>query len=210
MFGIINYKMYLVSCVILSLIPGSDTMFILGQSIANDRKTGMFSVLGMGTGILIHTMFVSLGLSALLQNSPIAFNMVKVLGAGYLLFLGIKSFMSKSSVLSNELEGEKGTARKAFFQGMITNVLNPKVALFFLSLLPQFVNSEKNYGVFTFILLGLTSFACSTIWGMVLSFSASSVGGFLKKKRGFSKIINKISGSIFIVLGLSLLRTKLK
>ena len=210
MFGIINYKMYLVSCVILSLIPGSDTMFILGQSIANDRKMGIFSVLGMGTGILIHTMFVSLGLSALLQNSPIAFNMVKVLGAGYLLFLGIKSFMSKSSVLSNELEGEKGTARKAYFQGMITNVLNPKVALFFLSLLPQFVNSEQNYGVFTFILLGLTSFACSTIWGMILSFSASFVGEFLKKKRGFSKIINKISGSIFIVLGLSLLRTKLK
>ena len=170
MFGIINYKMYLVSCVILSLIPGSDTMFILGQSIANDRKTGIFSVLGMGTGILIHTMFVSLGLSALLQNSPITFNMVKVLGAGYLLFLGIKSFMSKSSVLSNELEGEKGTARKAYFQGMITNVLNPKVALFFLSLLPQFVNSEKNYAVFTFILLGLTSFACSTIWGMALFF----------------------------------------
>lgn len=83
MFGIINYKMYLVSCIILSLIPGTDTMFIIGQSMANNRKTGMFSVLGMGTGILIHTLLVSLGLSALLKNSPIAFNVVKVLGAAY-------------------------------------------------------------------------------------------------------------------------------
>lgn len=209
MFGIINYKMYLVSCIILSLIPGSDTMFILGQSISNDRKTGIFSVLGMGSGILIHTMFVSLGLSALLQNSPMAFNIVKTLGAAYLIYLGIKSFMSQKSVLSDDLKGAEGTTRKAYFQGMITNVLNPKVALFFLSLLPQFVNPEKNYGVFTFILLGLTSFTCSTIWGMVLSFSASKAAEFFKKKKSFGKIVNKISGSIFIVLGLNLLRNKI-
>lgn len=100
MFGIINYEMYLVSCIILSLIPGTDTMFILGQSIANDRKTGMFSVFGMGSGIIVHTMFVSLGLSVLLKNSPVAFNIVKILGSTYLIYMGIKSFISQKSVLS--------------------------------------------------------------------------------------------------------------
>lgn len=209
MFGIINYEMYLVSCIILSLIPGTDTMFILGQSIANDRKTGMFSVFGMGSGIIIHTMFVSLGLSVLLKNSPVAFNIVKILGSTYLIYMGIKSFISQKSVLSDDLKQTKGTLRKAYIQGMITNVLNPKVALFFLAFLPQFVNPEKNYGVFTFILLGLTSFVCSTTWGIFLSFSASKVAELFKKKKGFGKAVNKISGSIFIILGLNLLRTKL-
>lgn len=209
MFGIINYEMYLVSCIILSLIPGTDTMFILGQSIANDRKTGMFSVFGMGSGIIIHTIFVSLGLSVLLKNSPVAFNIVKILGSTYLIYMGIKSFISQKSVLSDDLKQTKGTLRKAYIQGMITNVLNPKVALFFLAFLPQFVNPEKNYGVFTFILLGLTSFVCSTTWGIFLSFSASKVAELFKKKKGFGRAVNKISGSIFIILGLNLLRTKL-
>ena len=209
MFGIINYEMYVTSCIILSLIPGTDTMFILGQSISNDRKTGLFSVLGMGTGILVHTTFVSLGLSVLLKNSPMAFNIVKALGAAYLIYMGIKTVKSKNSVLADNLETAKGTFKKAYFQGMITNVLNPKVALFFLAFLPQFVNPEHNYGAFSFILLGLTSFICSTLWGVVLSLFASAMAGFLKKRKGFSNAVNKISGSIFILLGLNLLRAKL-
>lgn len=107
MFGIINYEMYITSCIILSLIPGTDTMFILGQSISNDRKTGLFSVLGMGTGILIHTTFVSLGLSVLLKNSPMAFNIVKILGAAYLLYMGIKAVKSKNSVLADDIKSAK-------------------------------------------------------------------------------------------------------
>lgn len=209
MFGIINYEMYVTSCIILSLIPGTDTMFILGQSISNDRKTGLFSVLGMGTGILVHTTFVSLGLSVLLKNSPMAFNIVKALGAAYLIYMGIKAVKSKNSVLADNLETAKGTFKKAYFQGMITNVLNPKVALFFLAFLPQFVNPEHNYGAFSFILLGLTSFICSTLWGVILSLFASAMAGFLKKRKGFSNAVNKISGSIFILLGLNLLRAKL-
>ena len=109
MFGIVNYEMYITSCIILSLIPGNDTMFILGQSITNDRKTGMFSVFGMGSGILVHTLLVSLGLSVILKNSPMAFNVVKLLGAAYLIYMGVKSIFAKNSfynylsVMGNEL-----------------------------------------------------------------------------------------------------------
>ena len=138
-----------------------------------------------------------------------AFNIVKALGAAYLIYMGIKAVKSKNSVLADNLETAKGTFKKAYFQGMITNVLNPKVALFFLAFLPQLVNPEHNYGAFSFILLGLTSFACSTLWGVILSLFASAMAGFLKKRKGFSNAVNKISGSTFILLGLNLLRAKL-
>lgn len=207
--GITNYGMYFTSCIILSLIPGTDTMFILGQSIANSRKAGILSVFGIGSGILVHTTFVSLGLSAILKSTPMAFNIVKLLGALYLVYMGIKSIKSKNSVIADDLDSAKGTYKKAYFQGIITNVLNPKVALFFLAFLPQFIDPVNNYGAFTFMLLGLTSFVCSTTWGIVISLFASTAASFLKKRKGFSSAVNKISGSIFIILGLNLLRAKL-
>ena len=90
MFGIINYEVFFTSCVILSLIPGSDTIYILTQSISNDRKTGLFSAFGICSGIIVHTTLVTLGLSAILKSSPTAFQIVKFLGAGYLIYLGVK------------------------------------------------------------------------------------------------------------------------
>ena len=209
MFGIVNYGMYITSCIVLALIPGTDTIFILGQSISNNRKTGIFSALGICSGILVHTFLAAFGLSIILKNSQFAFNIVKLLGAGYLIYMGVKSIKAENSLLLNDLSSSKGTLKKAYFQGIITNVLNPKVALFFLAFLPQFVNPENNYGAFTFALLGLISFCISGIWCLSISIFASFAAEFLKKRKGFGMVVNKISGCIFITLGVNLLRAKI-
>lgn len=209
MFGVINYEMYITSSIILALIPGSDTMFILGQTISNSKKTGVYSALGVCAGILVHTFLAAFGLSLVLKNSITAFNVVKFLGAMYLVYMGIKSIKSKDTLLVNEGKIKKENLKKAFFQGMVTNVLNPKVALFFLAFLPQFVDTANTYGALPFAILGLTSFAISGIWCVSLSVFASFIAIFLKKNKSFGKIINKISGIIFIVLGINLLRAKI-
>ena len=209
MLGIINYEMYITSCMILALIPGSDTMFILGQSIINSRKSGVYSALGICSGILVHTFLAAFGLSLILRNSITAFNIVKFLGAMYLVYMGIKSIKAKDSLLVAEGEGPKENLKKSFFQGMITNILNPKVALFFLAFLPQFVDTANNYGAIPFAILGLTSFAISGVWCVSLSIFASFIAMFLKKNESFGKIINRVSGTIFIVLGVNLLRAKI-
>ena len=209
MFGVINYEVYITSSIILALIPGSDTMFILGQTISNSRKSGVYSALGVCAGILVHTFLAAFGLSLILKNSITAFNLVKFLGAMYLIYMGIKSIKSKDSLLVTEGKIAKENLKKAFFQGVITNILNPKVALFFLAFLPQFVDTSNTYGAIPFAILGLTSFTISGIWCVSLSIFASFIAIFLKRNKGFGKIINKISGSIFIILGLNLLRAKI-
>lgn len=209
MVGIVNYEMYITSSIVLALIPGSDTMFILGQSIANSRKSGVYSALGICAGILVHTFLAAFGLSIVLKNSITAFNVVKFMGAIYLVYMGVKSIKSKDNLLLNERMMQKENLKKAFFQGMITNILNPKVALFFLAFLPQFVDTTNNYGALPFAILGLTSFFISGIWCVSLSVFASFIAIFLKRNKNFGKIINKISGIIFIVLGINLLRAKI-
>lgn len=209
MVGIVNYEMYITSSIVLALIPGSDTMFILGQSIVNSRKSGVYSALGICAGILVHTFLAAFGLSIVLKNSITAFNVVKFMGAMYLVYMGVKSIKSKDNLLLNERMMQKENLKKAFFQGMITNILNPKVALFFLAFLPQFVDTTNNYGALPFAILGLTSFFISGIWCVLLSVFASFIAIFLKRNKNFGKIINKISGIIFIVLGINLLRAKI-
>lgn len=209
MFGIINYEMYITSSIILALIPGSDTMFILGQAITNSRKSGVYSALGICSGILVHTFLAAFGLSLILKNSITAFNIVKFVGAMYLVYMGVKSIKSKESLLVNDSEIVRENLKKSFIQGMITNILNPKVALFFLAFLPQFVDTANSYGALPFAILGLTSFTISGIWCVSLSIFASFIAIFLKKNESFGKIINKISGTIFIVLGINLLRAKI-
>lgn len=210
MFGIVNYTVFFTSCLILHITPGSDTMYILGKSMSEDKKTGVASVLGISTGVLIHTVLAAFGLSIILAKSATAFNTVKYMGAAYLVYMGIKTIMNKKTLfMKNEAE-EKEKIKKVYFQGVITNVLNPKVALFFLAFLPQFIDINNSYGVIPFLLLGLSFFITSSLYGIILALFASSAAGIITKKPGTSQIMTKISGCIYIFLGLSLLKAKLK
>jgi threonine/homoserine/homoserine lactone efflux protein len=208
LFGIVNYGLFVISGIILNLTPGADTMYILGTSMAKGRKAGILSALGISTGCLFHTTLAALGLSIILAKSALAFNIVKFLGAGYLVFLGIRSILSKSSSLTEQKDGNE-SGLKIYLQGVMTNVLNPKVALFFLAYIPQFINPGNSFGPLPFLLLGFTFFVTGTLWDTFLAVAASFLLTFLKKKSGSALLMNKISGVIFVGLGLNLLRAKM-
>jgi threonine/homoserine/homoserine lactone efflux protein len=184
-------------------------MYILGSSISTGRNAGILSALGVSAGCIVHTMMAALGLSIILSRSAIAFDLIKYIGAGYLIYLGIRSFQSKSLLLIEKDNKRRKNNKKIFFQAVMTNVLNPKVALFFLAFLPQFINPGNQYGVLPFILLGITFVITGTIWGIILAMCTSYFVIKLNSKLGTAGFLNKITGLIYLSLGLNLLRAKL-
>jgi len=131
MVGIVHYEMFLIAAIILNITPGSDTIYILSRSISQGRTTGIYSVLGSSSGCVIHTVLASLGLSVILAQSALAFTSVKIAGAIYLGYLGITMLFTKNNILASQAENAMSN-KDAFLQGLMTDVLNPKVALFFL------------------------------------------------------------------------------
>jgi RhtB (resistance to homoserine/threonine) family protein len=208
MFGIINYKIFVLSAILLNLTPGADTIYILGKGVSKGRKSAIISALGISCGCLVHTLFAAFGLSVILAKSVLAFNIVKWIGALYLIYLGIKSFKSKGFEMTEINEVNQISSKKIFTEGILTNVLNPKVALFFLSFMPQFISSNNTYGTLPFLILGLTFFVSGTIWCQILAVASSLMTKKLKENQNISNIINKVTGVVFVALGLKLLKAK--
>lgn len=209
MLGIDNYLGFIIAGVILNLTPGADTMYILTRSISQGKRAGVYSVYGIGTGVLIHTILASFGLSIILAKSATAFLIVKYMGVAYLIYLGIRMILSKSNSFDNDKQKlEKLDLLKIYRQGVITNVLNPKVALFFLAFMPQFINPQYAKGALPFLTLGLTFLTTGTVWCLFVAYSSSLITETLRKNDKIGKYMQKISGLIFIGLGLKLLFTK--
>jgi Putative threonine efflux protein len=155
MFGIHDFGLFLAAGILLNLTPGPDTVYILGRSIAQGREAGIASALGISVGSIFHTCAAALGLSAILATSALAFGTIKLLGGAYLIFLGLKMILERRGQLSLPSNFHRRTTTAAFRQGVLTNVLNPKVALFFLAFLPQFIDPASGTKVFAFLFLGL-------------------------------------------------------
>jgi len=205
MLGIQNYEMFLLASVFLNITPGSDTIYILSKSIAKGRRAGIYSVLGIISGVAIHTILAALGLSAILATSASAFMAVKMIGAIYLGYLGLTTLLSKENKLIPLTDNTSMTAKNIYFQGLLTNVLNPKVALFFLSFLPQFVIPFNTYGLLPFLCLGITFLLTGTIWCLILVLFSSHMTAYLRENKMASFITNKVCGVIYLVLGVNLL-----
>ena len=216
MFGIENYLGFILAAILLNLTPGTDSMYIITRSISQGQTAGFYSVLGITSGILVHTLLASLGLSVLLANSPTAFMLVKYIGAGYLCYLGVKMLMSKQQPLiaSSLQNNEKPTSIKPldhwqiYKQGVLTNTFNPKVALFFLAFFPQFIDSSYAYGMLSFLMLGLTFAVTGFIWCLCLALLASKFSKKLRENPKIESMMNKISGVVFMGLGIKLLTEK--
>ncbi|WP_024769414.1 LysE family translocator [Aquimarina macrocephali] len=210
MFGILNFGTFILAGILLNLTPGADTMYILGRSISQGKKSGVISALGISSGALLHCLFAALGLSILLAKSATAFSIVKYAGAAYLLYLGIKSLLAKSTAIAEVIKRKDTTQNylKVYMSGVLTNLLNPKVALFFLAFLPQFINPEYAKSAIPFLILGFTFVTTGTIWCMILAFFSAKLAN---KIRGNSKVkfwMDKTTGVLFILLGIKLALSK--
>ena len=206
MFGIENYSGFVLACILLNITPGADTVYILARSISQGRRAGVFSVFGIITGSMVHTLGVALGLSLLITSSAWMFTTVKIIGAAYLAFLGIDMIRSKVQLFElMPLEDERNSMKRIYCQGFLTNLLNPKVALFFLSFLPQFVNPQYGSTPVSFLVLGLTFMTTGTIWCIFLTYSASMVSSSLRKNDRIAFYLQKATGLLFILMAAKLM-----
>ncbi|WP_019673676.1 LysE family translocator [Psychrobacter lutiphocae] len=233
MFGIENYLGFIAACILLNLAPGTDTVYIIMRSIAQGKEAGIFSALGIISGILVHTSLAALGLSVLLSTYPLVFTMVKTVGVLYLCYLGVKMLMTQqTTMVSSSLENstlkegilEEGALEEGintgnninnnlshaqiYKQGILTNVFNPKVALFFLAFFPQFIDTGYSNSTLSFLVLGLTFAATSLIWCLMLVLLASVFSQKLRENPTIESLLNKVSGVVFIGLGIKLMTAK--
>ena len=208
MFGIHDFGLFLAAGIFLNLTPGPDTVYILGRSIAQGREAGIASALGICVGSIFHSCAAALGLSAILATSAVAFAAIKLLGGAYLFFLGIKMLLDRRRQLTLPSNFRRRTTIAAFRQGVFTNVLNPKVALFFLAFLPQFIDPASNMKVFAFLMLGLTFVTTGTIWCLILAWFASAFSERLRTNETIGQWLNRAAGALFVFLGLRLATAK--
>ena len=208
MFGIHDFELFLAAGILLNLTPGPDTAYILGRSIAQGREAGIASALGISIGSIFHTCAAALGLSAILATSAFAFSAIKLLGGAYLVFLGIKMLLDRRKQLSLPANFRRRTTIAAFRQGVLTNILNPKVALFFLAFLPQFIDPASNAKIMAFVTLGLTFVTTGTIWCLILAWFASAFSKRLRTNETISQWLNRTAGALFVFLGIRLAMTR--
>lgn len=212
MFGIENYWGFVLASVLLNITPGSDSLYIITRSVSQGNQAGFYSVLGIISGILVHTLLAALGLSVLLASSPLAFTVVKYIGASYLCYLGFKMLtLKQDALIADSLRSDTQFAhaktldyRKIYKQGVLTNTLNPKVALFFLAFFPQFVDPSYAHSALSFLILGLTFAATGLIWCLCLALLASRFSQKLRENPAIESVLNKISGVVFIGMGVKL------
>jgi len=209
MLGITGFPLFVAAVMLLNVTPGPDTAYIVGRSVAQGRGAGVVSALGISAGCVVHTLACAFGLTALLAASATAFTIVKFAGAIYLIYLGVRLLFVKPS--PEEGKAEEATVRSGpkslrqlFTQGFVTNVLNPKVVLFFVSFFPQFVAADSPNKVVTFLALGSVFVLMSTVWNTFVAWIAGSVTQRFSGRPAVKKWLDRVVGSAFVSLGLKL------
>jgi threonine/homoserine/homoserine lactone efflux protein len=193
---------FVAAVAVLVVVPGPNTMLILAHSLGRGRSAGLATVLGIETGTLVHTGAAALGLSAILSTSAVAFDLVKYAGAAYLLFLGFRALRGDGHALPSAAPGTLGVS-DAYWRAVLTSVLNPKSALFFLALLPQFVHPERGHTVLQFFALGLIVSAVGLCFGSALAATAGTVRGWLGQN-AVARWQRRVTGSVLLGLGMRL------
>src|SRR5882757_9909241 len=203
MLGINELWLFILTGLLLNVTPGPDTAYIIGRSIQLGWRGGAAAALGIGCGCLVHVFGAAIGLSALLMASSAAFAVVKLIGAAYLLYTGVRMLLSRPPEMDagSALASSVTSLRQAFWQGALTNALNPKVALFFLAFLPQFVDADAPHKALAFLLLGLIFVFNGTLWCLGVAAFAARAASRIRASGRALLWINRVLGGLFVVLG---------
>ena len=198
-----NLLLFLGASLALNLTPGPDMLYVLARGSGEGTRAGVVSALGIATGTLVHLALVALGLASLLAAVPIAFDVVRYAGAAYLIFLGVRALFGRSGA-NEQREVREATLPEIFRQGVITNILNPKVALFFAAFLPQFADPARGPVALQLIMLGLLFNLSGTTVNLLVGVMAARAGAGLRARLGATGTLRRATGLIFLGLGLRL------
>ena len=194
--------LFVLAALVLLLVPGPAVLYVVARSIHQGRRAGLASVLGIHVGTLVHITAATLGLSALIASSAVAFTAVKIAGAVYLVGLGLWTLFSRRAEAEIALGGERNL-RRAFAQGIVVNVLNPKTALFFLAFLPQFVDQDAPHPALQIAFLGLLFAVLGLVTDSMWALAAGTAGGVLRRSRRFVTLQRYVTGSVYVGLGVA-------
>jgi threonine/homoserine/homoserine lactone efflux protein len=208
MFGAHDLTTFILAGLLLNITPGADTLYIVGRSTAQGVRAGVVAALGIGAGCIVHIVAAAIGLSAILAASSTAFTVVKYLGAAYLAYLGISMLRAQGKTQEFRSELLEVSLAKVFWQGFLTNVLNPKVALFFLAFLPQFIALEAQAKWLSMLFLGILFDFNGTLWNLFVAWSSARVSNRLKVSIPVAKWLNRVCGSLFIYFGIKLVMSE--
>jgi threonine/homoserine/homoserine lactone efflux protein len=193
---------FVVAALALLVVPGPAVLYVVARSIHQGRRAGLVSVLGIHVGTLVHIAAATVGLSALIVSSAVAFTAVKIAGAVYLVGLGLWTLFSRRAEPEVALGGERNL-RRAFGQGVVVNVLNPKTALFFLAFLPQFVDPDAAHPALQIAALGVLFALLGLITDSLWALAAGTVGGMLRRSRRFVTTQRYVTGTVYVGLGVA-------
>ena len=208
MFGIHDLTLFIVSGLLLNIMPGPDSLLIMARSATQGWRAGCAAALGIGAGTMVHVTAAAVGLSALLSTSAMAFSVVKWVGAAYIVYVGIGMLRAKLKSGGGNQPGAGEAAappaasyRRIFAQGFLTNVLNPKVALFFLAFVPQFISADAPNKALAFLILGCIFNFNSMLWCNGLAVFTAFASARLKVKPLVALWLNRVTGGLFLALG---------
>ena len=203
------WMLFLSAAILLNIAPGPDMIYLISKTMSQGKRVGFASILGLGTGALIHTLFVSLGISAIISTSVIVFKIIKYTGAAYLFYLGIKALLSGGLKFKENKKKEGDSSFfKSFSQAVIIDVTNPKVALFFIAFLPQFYRDNGTSKIAQFMTLGLIIILIGFIVESLIVLLSDKIAHLLKKKPIISRVLDKVFGTVLIGLGIRLVVQK--
>lgn len=204
-----SYLLFIGAAAILCIVPGPDMAYMLARTITQGRRAGLVAALGINTGAYVHVVAAVFGLSAILAASAMAFTVLKWVGACYLIWIGVRMLMSCAT--SVDVDGGQrplASHRRIFWEGFLSDALNPKVAIFFLAFLPQFVSTQSELGTTTqLLILGVTCNVVAILLNVVIVCCASAATTALRTRGGWIAWLNRACGALFIGLGVRLARS---
>lgn len=199
--------MFSLASTLLALSPGPDNIFVLTQSMVKGAKAGVIITLGLCSGLIFHTSAVALGVAVIFQTSLLAFNLLKIVGAGYLLYLAYMAFKDASKTTLH-VDQKPLSSWAMYRRGVFMNVTNPKVSIFFLAFLPQFTNPQNGSITLQIFTLGAVFMVCALVVFSLIAFLSSKIGAWFTQTKNGERILNRLAGTVFTALALKLVLTQ--